>query len=923
MATYNNRYGFATAAVAAFSVAVALLSQVKERFSPTPKLVVFETAGNSSSYQIATNDVAALKMISDRSVMMGMSVGKGPVYMNIELPGGHHWSTNPDPCAHSYVRTYTDWLKIIPEKCIGGYEEAGLYTSTTGVRLIENKFLEGALRRNGWYHSSKSSLYKNRNLYTFLKLRACVPEGSACYPNGKLLIDTSVYYNIIALNHGLLGVDKGKGKTERWEQRYQDKSQTVTYNVGPFYPDHEYVFKPEDQRQEERNQWRFEEANDGSGSYLLINRWTGQYMGYGSKRHGGIEDDVGQSKLYKSQAIKVSVGTDCDDLGTVTLEAKGIGNFKKGMTSTLFFSANDPNPSYESKETGCAWSPSCDSGWYTHATSSSGCVWGFTWKKCRKNYPKPSQANKNNLKFQLREVTLHIEPQISHKYKDVKAVKVNSGTSMSLNEIALQSIATKFGVERGRDLVEAAMNFHFDNPDWRPFNRYRPKSIPKGFGGVIAASRFYGSVGKPLSSTSKISSSLKFASLGGPALALFTGFLSAYLDYKAAEATEKRFQAIEERLNEIVKYIDALHTETKWVIVKGKYDDLYKNTFLKYQQDTANFRSEGFGSLDEQIGDEIPYKMELWMDTKLQSMSTFFTLPENLPPFIINYNGIPEEEVADYIMSFYPAVVISYIQLIEEMVSLEAAVFKRLENDTCEEVVDYMFGKVTKYKEAMQGEALKLATKVENKRAAKTVFVDDSENRIVFWPVFCPPPMRPMSISSNDNTLEDDENEGVTLETSTIEDTESEGVAVPPSSAPLDLNALIENLTVAMQSIDDDSAIRVQYDNCPPPFTHKFYYGFKLMKESDEELLKVKIDQHSIYNQVLKLRQDEIKWTFRNFGKYSIQGLYDAVDGAEASIIDTCEKLRSDEAYANEYIEHGKDLPLAAFDEVKDQCPSS
>jgi len=911
--TYNNRYGLATAAVAAFSVAVALLSQVKERFSPTAKLVIERGSSPSdiiAGAQIVTrNNDVGLKMNSDHSVMLGMSAGKGPVYMNIILPRDEfYWSPTPDPCGQHHVRIDTWWLKNVPDKCVDGYEEAGLYTSTTGVRLTENKFLERALRRRGWYTPS-SLLHKNRDLFTFIKLRACVPEGSACYPNGELFIDTSVYYNIVAKDHGLLGVDN-IGKEMSWTKSYMAKSATVTYNAGPFYPDHEYVFKPEDKRHEERNQWRFEEANDGAGSYLLINRWTGQFMGYGYKKHNGASDKVGRSKLYKSDAIKVSVGTDCDEEGTVTLEAIDLGSFKKGMTSTLFFTANNPHPGYYQYKTSCSWNASCKDGWRTHSTSSSGCFF-LEWNDCRKDRPKPSPANTNDLKFQLREVTLHIEPQVSHKPGTVKPVQVNSDTSMSLNEIALQSIAPKFQVERGRDLVEAAMNFHFDNPDWRPFSRYRPKNIPKGFGAVIAASRFKGSVGKPFVASSKIRRSLKFASLGGPALAIFTGFLSAYLDKIAAEATEKRFQGIEKRLEDIIEYIETVHKEAQWTVIKEKYDELFKSTFINYQRNSANLRPPAF----------IDLQNKSFMKTWIATLDSMKQLYEGHLPLKINF-ALAEEEVADHIMSFYPSVVISYIQLIEEIVSLEVAVVKEKQNYTCDYIVNYQFGSAIKVKDLMKAEALKLTTIVEIIRAEETDLSDANDTATVVHTFVCPTPQRPLSSPNSappsiDNTLED-ENIGVTLETSTVEDAESGSVAVPPSSAPLDSNVLIENGTVAMRSIDDDSDVQIQ--QCPPPIYHTLYFDYKQLKEHETLLLKVKAFEHSIYNQVQKLRRDEIKWTFRNFGKYSIQGLYDAVDGARASIIDTCNELRDNETYANEYIEYGKDAPLAALDEVKHEC---
>ena len=128
-------------------------------------------------------------------------------YHNITLPGNaHHFAMFTEPCQHPEVKQDETWLKEVPAECEDGYEEAGLYTSTTGFNIEENEYVKLALSNCGMYdYRSRLRTFSEQGVNTFLKIRSCAKEGTSCFPYGKIDIKTNVYYNLVAKGHGLLG----------------------------------------------------------------------------------------------------------------------------------------------------------------------------------------------------------------------------------------------------------------------------------------------------------------------------------------------------------------------------------------------------------------------------------------------------------------------------------------------------------------------------------------------------------------------------------------------------------------------------------------------------------------------------------------------------------------------------------------------
>lgn len=907
-----NKLGSA-ALVAVASILVALfwgqkdvtVSRVaREMVSPTSDLESSDLLGplDISGH----NELCDLPSDSDGVVYFGPSSGK-PLF-----PGGNEYcGPDPEPCEHSHIKKDPAWMKCVPPKCAVGYEEAGVYTTNKGVKIEENEFVKQALTHLGFY--GEGSYAHRCKLFYFVKLRACVPEGSSCFPNGDFSIKTHVYYNLVAKDYGILGAYTGSGAEETWEKTIRGFSNSVKYFQGPFYPGQEYHFAHSKDVDKEHTQWRFEETSPDSNTYRLINRWTGQFMGTGPKNHqsGKVHDKIGKSRLDPRDAVLVTMDEKCDGDGTVTLRAQNNGSFKRGMTGHLFFTSNDPPP-FSDRNTDCSYNPACLSGETNVGWNREGC-WLRAWRiTCRNaNVKKPGLENKKPLKFYVREVTSYIEPQHSAA-KGSKSVPINIDSEKSTNRVALESLAPKYAITLASNSFDAAMQHYFDNPQWQPLGRTVPKikKFRSAGNAIIVAQRMRGTLGKPLTSVSSISRTLKFASLGGPAFAICTGFLTAYFDIKAAEATEQRFRVIEERLNDIVKYIKQSIEASSWKTATIAYQNLYERTYSKFQKEMANKRPDAFTDLDRtRVYGTQRGGTQGWIQS-LQKMKFDFEEAHNLT---LDFVGLENHMVADFYMYTYPTIVVSYIQLIEEIVSLKALLGTAPEH-TCEEHVDREFGKVFKNIDQMKTDLKKLEKLVTDHRITETELKSRSKKTFVTEPVLCPPTYGsqalPPSISPPTNSND--------VGTRSAPPSPQVGeIDLPPSSTPANDMLQITQSEESSNALDKD--VSIQY--CQPIF-HDLVFKFKRVQEAswNSPLLEVQSHDTKMYERVLQLRRNEVKWTFKNFGKYSLDVLYDAIDNCKSNIIGTCKKLKNNQTYRNEFVEFGKQETLHAYDEEWKNC---
>jgi len=264
--------------------------------------------------------------------------------------------------------------------------------------------------------------------------------------------------------------------------------------------------------------------------------------------------------------------------------------------------------------------------------------------------------------------------------------------------------------------------------------------------------------------------------------------------------------------------------------------------------------------------------------------------------------------------------VVSYIQVVEEIVSLKA-LLGTSDNKSCEDYVDFEFGKEIPRLDKMREELEKFEKLVIDHRNTETSLKDHTEERFAAEPVYCPPEYYPPSMKPRNALPPSISPPTYSNDAGTRSAPPSPQVGeidLPPSSTPANYLLQLTQNEESSNALDGD--VSIQYD-CRPTL-YKLLFNFKRVNEGsqDSPLLQVPSHDTPIYNRVFQLRLDEVKWTFKNFGKYSIDVLYDAIDNCKGNIVGTCEKLKSNETYRNEFVEFGKQGTLHYFDDEWNDC---
>merc|ERR1712194_503675 len=156
-------------------------------------------------------------------------------------------------------------------------------------------------------------------------------------------------------------------------------------------------------------------------------------------------------------------------------------------------------------------------------------------------------------------------------------------------------------------------------------------------------------------------------------------------------ANEKRFQAIEDRLKEIIRYVDERIKEATEIIgiedVLSSYKRSCQETYINYNKELDDSRTNAFMDLDfSRTYNEQRGGAKTWID-QLANMKRDF---QNvlLPTAFIS---IEFHEIADVYMDAYPTIVATYITIVEEIVSLKA-VLDTANDNSCEQHVNIEFG---------------------------------------------------------------------------------------------------------------------------------------------------------------------------------------------------------------------------------------
>ena len=810
-----------------------------------------------------------------------------PIIYNYILPREvNKCYSTPDVC---YTDVDFGWTEALPMPCPPDYEEAAIYTTSEGVntRFDSNELLREALNvYNGRSFGIQQHCNDPNKPFTFGKVRACVPEGSSCLPNGKFTVNTDVYYNLMTTSNELLSnVDhtsdtQWRKETTEYNSRGQERriAASMTFNHGPFYPNQEYVFiskdsawrEPKDNAYRERTQWRFIDA--GKNEYYLKNRWTGQYMGSTRRNLNNANDYVGLSRLDEEDAMKVSLPDTCSSDGTIVITSPR-GTFKKGLANTLYLTAENPDPARTERLRGCYYfgrTPSCNSKEILYQGSICG-ILGIT-RSCIYNAPSPNNSHRASLKFFLREVTQHIEPFKSGKI-GAKPVPVN--TDKDVRTAALDIMAFQLSLEKGTEFFESVYNAYRNAPQKSTYNVLKRSNAVVDLSSILDGTNV-GDVARTASFRrqnaqffDKISSahSLKSISrrvgkgatdvaetlapflglIGGPGLVLGLGLFSAWQEYETAKQYEERFRAIEQAIVQLAEELDNKFAALCNGALKTKFGDINQETYMAYQTNVGIFRQDAFSNLDtirdlpDLIATQTTTPAVQWIDNLMFDINRYSS---KIGLFTSSQSDCAEDEThADILMDFFPMFAISYIMILQEYFNTEM-----LMNRIYHPRFDPTFG--------APGKEPTTCTQFYDQRKIQIKEMEESARQ-----------KRNMVVEYRKNAIKKSDDGSETKTVPWIFDITDKGI---------------------------------------PSYSYTtFRFNWDIISDDKVEIFKARPQDAAIRSKVIARRKDEVAWALDNFGKYNMDLMFRAFANIDNSLLDTCQNIYDDEAIRDDYIDVG------------------